>query len=86
MVGAKSRTYEGSGIGLALVQELVKLHDGTIKAQSKIKKGTIFIIRIPKGIAHLPKESVSKVKTRSFRIVDSDVFIHEYNAMAYKLY
>lgn len=58
--GAKSRTAEGSGIGLAVVNELVKMHGGTIKVASKEGKGTTFIIRIPYGSAHLPKDQVMK--------------------------
>src|SRR5581483_9158171 len=33
---ARGRTHEGSGIGLALVQELVKLHGGSITAESEV--------------------------------------------------
>jgi len=54
----RSRTYEGSGIGLALVQELVRLHCGSIAVQSAIGQGTTFTIAIPTGIAHLPPDRV----------------------------
>ncbi|MEO8662748.1 MAG: ATP-binding protein [Bryobacteraceae bacterium] len=56
--GQQSRSFEGSGIGLALVQELVKLHGGTISVESAVGRGTIFAIRIPLGKAHLPKERI----------------------------
>ena len=55
---ARGRSHEGSGIGLALVQELVKLHGGHISVQSALGKGTTFTLTIPKGSAHLPKERV----------------------------
>lgn len=54
--GTRSRTYEGSGIGLALVQELVKLHGGTIRVTSQVDRGTTFTIALPFGSAHLPQE------------------------------
>ena len=50
----RSRTHEGSGIGLALVQELVKLHGGSVHAESKMGEGSSFRISIPFGSAHLP--------------------------------
>ncbi len=51
--GTQGRTHEGTGIGLALVQELVRLHGGTIEAASKVGGGTTFRIRIPFGVEHL---------------------------------
>ncbi|MFJ4970039.1 SpoIIE family protein phosphatase [Streptomyces sp. NPDC088755] len=54
---ARSRSNEGSGIGLALVQELVGLHGGTISADSTEGEGTRFAIRLPFGSAHLPAEA-----------------------------
>lgn len=56
--GARARTVEGSGIGLALVQELVRLHGGSIYAESAEGIGTTFVVRMPTGTAHLPTEHV----------------------------
>src|SRR4051794_15153070 len=42
--GARARTYEGSGIGLALVSELVKLHGGSIAVDSQVDRGTTFTV------------------------------------------
>lgn len=56
--GAQGRTFEGSGIGLALVQELVKLHGGTVTVESAVGKGSTFRVSIPKGKAHLPQEHI----------------------------
>jgi PAS domain S-box-containing protein len=53
---ARGRSHEGSGIGLALVSELVKLHGGSICVESELGQGTRFTVRIPKGTAHLPAE------------------------------
>ena len=49
--GARGRSIEGSGIGLALVLELVKLHGGTIDVQSEVDKGSSFIIRLPLAVS-----------------------------------
>ncbi len=58
VAGAQGRTIEGSGIGLALVQELVKLHGGTISADSTLGSGTIFTIRLAFGAGHLSSDFV----------------------------
>ncbi|WP_329445172.1 SpoIIE family protein phosphatase [Streptomyces sp. NBC_01426] len=55
---ARSRSNEGSGIGLALVKELVGLHGGEISATSTEGRGTRFTIRLPFGSAHLPADAV----------------------------
>ncbi|WP_118913786.1 SpoIIE family protein phosphatase [Mycobacterium shigaense] len=55
---ARSRSTEGSGIGLALVKELVGLHGGTISADSQEGVGTTFTIRLPFGTAHLPADQL----------------------------
>ncbi|WP_229223469.1 ATP-binding protein [Duganella sp. sic0402] len=57
--GAPGRTYEGSGIGLALIQELVRLHGGQIAVHSVVGEGTRFDVDIPFGHVHLPAERVA---------------------------
>ncbi len=47
--GPRARSREGSGIGLALVQELVRLHDGRIDVESATGIGTVFGVTIPFG-------------------------------------
>lgn len=45
--GQAGRSHEGSGIGLSLVRELVRLHEGQIAAESRPGQGTSFVITIP---------------------------------------
>lgn len=74
--GTRSRTHEGSGIGLAFVQELVKLHGGSIRAESRIGEGTTFTVSIPTGSAHLPADKLS-VTAEAPQIHNAGVFIEE---------
>ncbi len=53
-----TREHEGSGIGLALVKELVDLHHGEISVQSVVGEGTEFIVRLPLGRNHLKDEEI----------------------------
>ncbi|NOK18100.1 ATP-binding protein [Corallococcus carmarthensis] len=53
---ARSRSHEGSGIGLSLVQELAKLHGGTVAVKSVVGEGTTFCVAVPLGHGHLPHE------------------------------
>ena len=57
--GQRSRSFEGSGIGLALVHELVRLHGGRIDAQSAPGTGTVFTVRMPFGTAHLDPDHIA---------------------------
>src|SRR5262245_15453685 len=56
--GARGRSIEGSGIGLPLVQELLKLHAGSIAVQSRVEEGTTFTVTVPVGKAHLPAQNI----------------------------
>ncbi len=57
--GARGRTHEGTGIGLALVQELVRLHGGEITVESAPGQGSVFRVRLPLGAGHLPAEQIA---------------------------
>jgi CheY-like chemotaxis protein len=59
--GQRGRTLEGTGIGLALVNELVRLHGGSIAVQSQIGIGTTVSVSIPFGRTHLPEDRVSEI-------------------------
>ena len=54
--GAKARTHEGSGIGLAFVQELVHMHGGEIRVDSELGRGSTFTVCLRFGSGHLPRE------------------------------
>lgn len=50
--GAVQRIQEGTGIGLALVKELVELHGGIIEVESEPGLGTTFTVQLRKGVDH----------------------------------
>ncbi|MBO3749878.1 SpoIIE family protein phosphatase [Streptosporangiaceae bacterium NEAU-GS5] len=74
---ARSRSNEGSGIGLALVQELVGLHGGTITADSAERAGTTFTIRLPFGSAHLAADSLVPARAAEAVSATADPFVQE---------
>jgi len=74
---ARARSDEGSGIGLALVRELVGLHGGTITAESTPGEGTAFTIRVPFGHAHLPADSVVEADGSGFVPTAAEPFVQE---------
>jgi PAS domain S-box-containing protein len=75
--GAQGRTQEGSGIGLALVQELAKLHGGTVAAESTPGQGSVFSIRIPLGSAHLPADRIDPPGDRGSSLLKAEVYAEE---------
>ena len=77
MEGAKGRTYEGTGIGLALIQELVGLHGGSIGAKSETGKGSAFTIALPFGNAHIPEERIAQGESAGSSAFRGDAYTGE---------
>jgi PAS domain S-box-containing protein len=75
--GARGRTYEGSGIGLALVQELARLHGGSVAVESEYGKGSTFRVRVPAGASHLPQQQIGGVRTQASTGLGARLFIEE---------
>jgi PAS domain S-box-containing protein len=75
--GTRSRTYEGSGIGLALVQELIRLHGGTIEVQSTVGVGTTITVQLARGMAHLPPERLGVSRTLTSTALGADPYVEE---------
>src|ERR1700733_3126803 len=75
--GTQARTHEGSGIGLALVQELVKFHGATIDVTSTPGRGTTFFVRLPFGTAHLSAERIAAPRTFTSTVIGAQAFVQE---------
>ncbi|WP_067500342.1 SpoIIE family protein phosphatase [Actinoplanes sp. TFC3] len=73
----RSRSNEGSGIGLALVKELVELHGGTITADSAAGRGTTFTIRLPFGAAHLPGDALAEPGSAAAVSATAEPYVQE---------
>lgn len=75
--GARGRSYEGSGIGLALVHELVRMHAGTLSVDSEPGQGSQFRVAINLGTAHLPAEQIDLQQADRPPALRADVFVEE---------
>ena len=73
----RSRTHEGSGIGLALVHELVKLHGGSVRVESELGEGSTFIVSLPLGSAHLPADRIGGNRTLATTALGAAPFVEE---------
>jgi len=71
--GTRGRTLEGSGIGLALVQELVKLHGGGVGVTSTLGAGSTFTVSLPFGAERAPAERSAAASTA----VHTDAYVAE---------
>ena len=56
--GARGRSFEGTGIGLALVWELANAHGGMVRVASEVGRGSSFTVAIPAGSEHLPQDRI----------------------------
>ncbi|HVW09705.1 MAG TPA: PAS domain S-box protein [Bryobacteraceae bacterium] len=75
--GALGRSYEGSGIGLALVQELARLHGGSVSVESEMGRGSTFTVLIPGGDAHLPGDRVSLQPAVEWQSLQTGAYLDE---------
>lgn len=71
------RSHEGTGIGLALVRELVKLHGGDVRVDSTPEKGTSFTVAIPLGSDHLPQDQIGAADDASIETGSTEAFLDE---------
>src|SRR5437867_4455861 len=75
--GAKSRTHEGTGIGLALIKELVGLHRGSARVESREGAGSTFIVAIKSGSAHLPQAQIDNERTSASSATGAAAYVEE---------
>jgi PAS domain S-box-containing protein len=71
------RTHEGTGIGLALVQELVNLHGGSVGLTSSVGVGSTFTVTIPLGKRHLPPDSIQDQQSFASSETRPDAYVEE---------
>lgn len=75
--GTRGRTHEGTGIGLALVQELVKLHGGRVDVRSVHGLGTTFRVTIPLGKEHLAPDRIHVARALDATALGATAFVEE---------
>ncbi len=57
--GSNTREHEGTGIGLALVHEMIELHGGSVAVESEVGAGTVFIVTLRQGASHLQPDEIA---------------------------
>ena len=73
----RARTHEGTGIGLALVQELARLHGGSVSVSSREGHGTTFVVSIRTGASHLAPEKIAAPRTLASTSLGATPFVEE---------
>jgi PAS domain S-box-containing protein len=74
---ARARTHEGTGIGLSLVQELTRLHGGSVGVQSAPGLGTAFTVTFPTGRSHLPPDRIGAPRALEPTSIAPSAFVEE---------
>lgn len=64
-----ARQNEGSGIGLSLVKSLVEMHNGTIRVESEVDKGSEFFVELPVCIV----EGIENIEDTAIHIIQDNV-------------
>ena len=64
-----AREHAGTGIGLALVKEIVDLHGGDVAARSEHGKGSTFVVTVPLGHSHLSPASIVEPADRELELL-----------------
>ena len=54
MPSSQGRSVEGSGLGLSLVRNMVRMHGGDVTVRSEPGRGSRFVVSLPRGRSHLP--------------------------------
>jgi len=75
--GVRGRSYEGSGIGLALVRELARLHGGDVRVESTLGEGSTFTVSVPLGNAHLPRERLEAASSLASTSTSVEAYVQE---------
>ncbi len=63
----RSRTHEGTGLGLALTKQLIELHGGGIEVESELNKGSIFTFYLPEP----PQQSPQVIPSASEQLAEN---------------
>jgi signal transduction histidine kinase len=74
---SRARTHEGTGIGLALVQELARLHGGSVAAASREGHGSTFTVSIRTGTSHLPPERIAVARQLASTSIGASPYVEE---------
>lgn len=84
IANSAGRSHEGTGIGLSLVCELVKLHKGTISVESKFGEGSTFTVSLPVGYSHLPADKVMHEEDKLYSSLVTESYLKEATSISFQ--